>query len=788
MRRILLLIFGIISLNSVAQFVSGTVLSEAGDTIPFALVNLYADTSTQPILGVYGDESGNFKIELPNGNEKYLIGINALGFVNYKTAPFTGSTNLGDLYITKDANMINVTEIVIAKELIQSNGRGIDVDVSASPLLESSNAKEILSRIPGVVMNQDGTFTLNGQSNIQIFINGKPTFLSLEQLVQQLESTPGSDIEKIEVFNTPPAKFDAEGAGGIINIIKKKNTSEGFNANTGINAGMGRYPKSNAWFNFNYRKKKFNLFGNINGNRDTHFFTQGFELNSDINNVKSEIHNSKIPEFTNQNIGTKLGIDYEIDTNTTIGIMVSPYIGNFVNYEELDAFVIQGNYNYDKNLGYRDMTNVWRGNVYNLNFERKIKKGSWSFDTDYIYNFSASDQITESDYYFESAIIGDEQYNTNWDAQLRAIASKLDFEKTLKKDWNIETGLKYIALNQTNDFYSDFKDGSSSWINTINFAYNERIAAGYFSAFKKLNKKWKADIGLRAEHTVMDGKTDVDSIKFNQQFFNIFPNASVNYEASENWNHSLSFTRRIKRPEYLELTPFEQRLNPFLISIGNPNLKPQLFNQLGYALSFHKYFNFNVNYALTTNSAFLTPTSNEGELIQRFQFQNLGENHNINASISGPIKPNKWWTVLWNGTVFRNQLVNSPGFNFDYTTFHVRLQNQFNLKKGWKAEFIGFYHHKHFWQVWYQDEFIRFDASLSKKYKNWKFNLIGTDIFGLRVHNGGYNQGAVNSINSFVPERQVFRLSVAFNFGNQHLKKQRNRGTGADDVKERTSN
>ena len=116
---------------------------------------------------------------------------------------------------------------------------------------------------------------------------------------------------------------------------------------------------------------------------------------------------------------------------------------------------------------------------------------------------------------------------------------------------------------------------------------------------------------------------------------------------------------------------------------------------------------------------------------------------------------------------------------------HIRLQNQFKLSKGWKAEFTGFYHDKHFWQVWYQNEFIQFDASVSKKYKNWKFNFTGTDIFGLRVHTGGYAQGVLESINYFEPEKQVFKLSVAYNFGNNRLKKQRERETGSNELQRR---
>lgn len=787
MRVALFLIFISSALFLNGQTISGTIISETGDTIPFASVSIMKPGHPVAISSVYSDEDGFFKVASPASDVRWFLEIMAMGFENFKTDTFTGGRDFGALKMQQDAMVLDELDLTFNKKLIKNNGRGLDVDVSASPILESSNAKEILSKIPGVVLNQDGSLSLNGQTDIQVFINGKPTFLSLEQLVQQLESTPGTDIKKIEVYNTPPAKFDAEGAGGIINIVKKENTTEGFNVNTGINAGMGKYPKANSWLNFNYRKGKLNFYGNLNGRHDTRFFIQKFELTT-AENVNDEIHNTKIPKFTNRHLSSKLGLDYSIDTNTTIGIMASPYVGDFTNYETLDAYIIEGNYNYDKTLGFRDMTNRWKGGVYNINLERKINKGSWNFDLDYIYNFDNSTQLTQSEYWASDNIIGADVYNTNWDVHLNATASKVDFEKDLKNDWNMESGLKFIDLNQKNRSFSSLNGKDANWTNQLRFTYKEQISAGYFTAAKAINEKWKTDFGFRAEYTLMNGKTDIDSVGFNQTFLSFFPNVSISFDAHKNWKHSWSYTRRIKRPEYIELTPFEQRLNPYLISIGNPNLKPQFYNQLNYTLGFFQYFNLNVNFGLTNNSVFLTPTSNEEELIQRFQYQNLGENHNVNVSINGPAKPFDWWTIIWNATVFRNQLVNSPNYNFDYTSFYIRLQNQFNFKKGWKAEFTGFYHHKHYWQVWYQSEFVQFDASISKKYKNWKFNIVGTDIFGLRYHLGGYNQGAVQSINYFEPEKQIFRLSIAYSFGNQKLKKQRDRGTGADDVKERTSN
>ena len=509
-------------------------------------------------------------------------------------------------------------------------------------------------------------------------------------------------------------------------------------------------------------------------------------MNTTVNGEHNEIHNIKIPVWQWANFSGRLGLDYSLDTNTTLGLMVSPYMGGMIDNETVNSNIVAGDYDYDKTLGKNDIRDVWEGNVYNVNLERKIKKGNWNFDVDYITNYSESKQVIDNTYHLSDAFVQEEVYNTNIIVDLDAITGKVDFQKSLKKSLDFESGVKFSDLTQVNNTASRFQDDTTSWSAKLDFKYNEKIYAAYASLSKKWGDQVSGNLGVRYEYSKLSGATGIDSISFDSEFSNFFPNASIRYNTNKNWNHSLSLTIRVKRPEYWELIPFEQRVNPFLISQGNPNLLPQILNQFNYGLSFFESFNFNAIYGVTAKGLFLTANSKEGEVIQRFQFKNLGEEHNLSFTLNGPVKPLKNWLILWNLTAYRNQLVNSPGFNFGFNTFHFRLQNQFTLWYNWKAEFVAFYQHNHYWNVWYQDGFLRFDCSLSRKYNDWKFNIIGTDIFGLREHPGGFNQGAVTSINYFVPEKQVFRVSAAYNFGNKRLKKQRDRGTSSEDLKERT--
>jgi outer membrane receptor protein involved in Fe transport len=775
-----------LSVCTKAQFATGTVCSTTGDTLAFAQVELIDLFLGQTVNAVYTDDKGYFKIPISQAEIHYKIRISSLGYLIHLTDSFLNSLDLGVVKLSLDGNEIGETVIKIDKNIIEKTGRGMNINIASSPLLENSNAKEILSKIPGVTMDENGKITLNGQREVQIFVNGKPSLISLDQLIQQLESTPGSEIEKIEVFNNPPAKFDAEGSGGVINIVKKTNNSEGFNGNIGVNAGAGKYPKANSWSSFNFRKKKINFYGNLNASQNKITFIQKINLSTQINDKYSQINNLKIPVFTNRNLNGKVGMDFKIDSNSTLGVLISPYSGDFKAYEITNTTVIAGDYNHDLTKGYRDFDFDWKGNVYNLNYGRKIKEGSWNFDVDYLYNYNGSDQLSKSDYWLENEVNETEEYTTDWNIYLRALTGKLDFEKKLKKGWALNAGGKFSILKLNNQTKNSFLNSESNWAITSNAAYKESIQAAYVSTDKKWGKKWNSDFGLRAENTIISGGFGDDSTNFNRQFLNLFPNASVSYEANAKWSHSLSYSKRISRPEYQELTPFEQRMNPYLISKGNSYLKPELSHSFNYGLALLNRYFLSVGHTYKTDGIFLTPNHTSESIVQTYQLKNIGQQHNSNITLSAPLKLRKWWTINSSLTVFRNQLLNAGKLNFAFNSFNTRLQNQFKFKKGWNAEFVGFYHYKGFWNVWYQDPFIQFDFSVSKKMNSWKFAFTGNDIFGLRIHTGGQFQGLVESETSFEPEKQVFKVSASYSFGNQKLKKQRNRETSASELNNRT--
>lgn len=288
MKRLLLLLTIVLTNTMFAQKTDGILTSE-DEAIPFANVIVFSADDSSFVAAAFSDSLGYFEITLRT-DENYYLYVQALGFLEFYSETFQSPKSFSKIAIAKDkTNDLDEVTITVQKPMFEKTGRGMIVNVDASPILSSGNTQNVLEKIPGVVMNTDGSLTLKGRQNVQIFIDGKPTFMSTEDLVRLLENTPASEIEKIEVFETPPARFQAEGNAGIINVVRKKGTGLGFKGNIGGNIGYGNYHKLSPWLYLNYRSKKLNTYGS------TWYYNSMFDFKTSGN---MQITTNNTPSFT----------------------------------------------------------------------------------------------------------------------------------------------------------------------------------------------------------------------------------------------------------------------------------------------------------------------------------------------------------------------------------------------------------------------------------------------------------------------------------------------------------
>ena len=602
---------GILLLCSVAvsaETIKGSVVDSRGEAMPFVTISVLRQDSSL-LTGAITDEEGKYLIEVTNGPSTKGLIIQA-SYVGYQTA-FGGP----DFVLHEETERLKEVEVKAKKPLIERQMDKLVVNVSASPLSAGSNGNDILRRAPGVRIDKDGNITVNGKS-VEIWVDGKPSYLSGQQLKAMLDGTDGNTIEKIEIISNPSAKYDASGQGGIINIKTKRNMMKGLNgmlsaAYGGMCFGDVKRWLSNEMFslNLNYRGEKTYTFGQF-----TQVFAQNdidFESYRETPILKNYSYSDYAMNF--QYYMLKVGNDWYIDSLNTFGFILQ------VPFMDVDQHIVPG-----RNSAYMiqgaDTTNS------TTNSQNRLKAPQHTANLNYTHTFSEAlerELTVNIDYnrYNNGSVNFQE---TNYDKPFGGINSlaidiksrqivniysaKLDFQTKFWKTGMIEAGIKYALSSTDNNMTTDStRNGDARPTDHNAFRYDEHVAAAYISVGKQFGEHWSVKIGLRGEYTFSHGdwKDDgVDSI-INKSYFDPFPTAYIGYTSKplgkiqQPIAVSASYTRRIKRPSYWMLNPFTSYVDAYSIQKGNTNLTPEFNNDVELHFSWTQYWNMTFNFAHT---------------------------------------------------------------------------------------------------------------------------------------------------------------------------------------------
>lgn len=610
MKNFFLGIFLLCSFGVSAETIKGSVVNERGESMPFVTISVLAKDSTL-LTGAITDEDGKYEISAPSlrgrAGEGVLI---QASYVGYQTA-FGGP----DFVLREETERLKEVEVKAKKPLIERQMDKLVVNVSASPLSAGSNGNDILRRAPGVRIDKDGNITVNGKS-VEIWVDGKPSYLSGQQLKAMLDGTDGNTIEKIEIISNPSAKYDASGQGGIINIKTKRNMMKGLNGMLSAGYGGMYFSDVKRWLN----QEMFSLMLNYRGEKTYTFgqFTQVFAQN-DID-YESYRETPALKNYSYSDYSTnfqyymlKVGNDWYIDSLNTFGFILQ------VPFMDVDQHIVPG-----RNSAYfiqgTDTTNS------TTNSQNRLKAPQHTANLNYTHTFSEAlerELTVNIDYnrYNNSSVNFQE---TNYDKPLGGINSlgidihskqivniysaKMDFQTKFWKTGMIEAGVKYALSSTDNDMTTDStRNGASRPTDHNAFRYDEHVAAAYISVGKQFGEHWSVKLGLRGEYTFSHGdwKDDgLDSI-INKSYFDPFPTAYVGYTSKplgkiqQPISVSASYTRRIKRPNYWMLNPFTSYVDAYSIQKGNTNLTPEFNNDVELHFSWTQYWNMTFNFAHT---------------------------------------------------------------------------------------------------------------------------------------------------------------------------------------------
>ncbi|WP_046369954.1 outer membrane beta-barrel protein [Flavihumibacter petaseus] len=794
----------LLSFFSFAQNPQGSLTGKIADTQgkPFegATVSLLKAADSTLVKTISTDKSGQFRFdELPAGN--YLIKSTAVGFqTSFQPVPVaTGAVSLPELRLTATSRELNAVTVTARKPFIEQKIDRTIVNVDAAVTNVGATALEVLEKSPGVMIDKDGNISLKGKQGVMVMMDGKPTYLTGDQLTNLLKTMPASALDQIEIITNPSAKYDAAGNSGIINIKTKKNKQKGFNGSVTANYGQGYYWKTNNSFNLNYRTGKVNLFAN--GGYSVWNGFQTLDINRKYKDASSKALTAIFDQTShmkneNTNYNLKLGADYYLTNKTTLGFVfngsISPekQTGNNTSYLMSPASVTDSIIYSASNT-----KDNWKNKSINLNLRHQFDSlgKELTADVDYVSYGSKSQQ------YFDNTTY-DAQWNEKYTESLKGYlpvdisiySAKVDYTMPLGKGGKLETGLKGSYVNTDNEA-NYYNLENNNWVTdygkTNHFQYKEKIMAGYVNYNIQL-KKWGIQTGLRYEHTNYTGDqfgnpTRKDS-SFSRTYGNLFPTIFVSYAANDKNTFAVSLGRRIDRPAYQDLNPFMFFLDKFTYGSGNPYLQPQFTQNVELTHTYKGWLTTTLNYSHTKD--LFTETFQQDGYATIVRQGNIGSRDNAGLAMSAQIPVRKWWTAILYGnysySVFKGQLYGEP-IEVEAGNLTFNVNNQFKFNKGWSAELSGWYRTKGVEGQIVIMPMGAASAGLSKQV------LKGKGSVKLNVRDIFYTQQAKGDINFQTTEAhfrnsrdsRVANISFVYRFGKplKDARQRRNTGGAGDE-------
>lgn len=722
-KRILTALAILISLSGYAQqtgSITGMVASAIQkQPLEGATISLLKAGDSSLVKIAITDHSGRYSFE-KIGKGTYLLHLESVGFQDQYTRPVNITEtvtvlNIPETFLSASQQELGGVVVSARRPLIENKIDKTVVNVDASPTNTGLSALEVLEKSPGVTVDNDGNVSLKGKQGVTILIDGKPTYLGGQDLANYLKNMPSNQLDQIEIMTQPSAKYDASGNSGVINIITKKNRASGFNGTVSTSAIFAKYFKNTNSLNLNWHKGKINLYGNYG-----YSFWQGF---NDIFINRSSRADASVPysrysdqhtygKYQDRSNEFKAGVDFFANKTTTWGMAVTGTLDNqsFTSngtaniYDSLHQFV---QYNNAESQNKSPLTNLG----FNLNYQKKLddKGQEISADADYLFYHTPGRDYSNNYLYNSDNTASEAPYLLNGllPSDIEIYSLKSDYKKPLKHDATFEAGIKSSYVKTDNNAeYTLYNNDLGKWEVDQNlsnhFIYKENINAAYLNLQKKI-KKLSVQLGLRAEQTIADGNQVTRNISFHKNYIQLFPTTYFSYQKNDNNTFGLSYGRRIERPDYSALNPFQFQLDRYTYQQGNPDLQPQFSHNIELSYNYKSQLNVTANYTYTKdiiNDVLISSKQPGDSNYTTYQTsQNIASNVNIGLSVNYSKQLNKWWMINAYGSVFTNHykgVIAGEAIDVSLPSVNFSLSSQFNFNKGWSAEFSGWYNGKNY--------------------------------------------------------------------------------------------
>lgn len=801
----------LLSMGASAQIrITGKIITAEGKPVPFTNVIILNTADSSVVKGTVTNESGNYEIHsiIPG---IYLLRYSAIGFQTYNTSAV--ELKLSDSIMNLGTHTLNIDgkylkEVVVnSRNLMYKNEIDrVVVNVENSIFTKGGSALEILERSPGVIVDkQQGSISLNGKSGVMVMMDGRLMRLPLSQVIEMLKSMSADNIKKVELMATPPAKYDAEGSAGLINIVLKKSTSRGTKGSVSLSGGYGLREKERASLNLTHNTGAVGFYGIYSFSHEKSYNegvaggfqnapTMGGPMNfktRDIIYPVSKNHNA-IAGFDATLKKTIVGASI----NFRRGIGASDIKRQYDYYIYPDSIISMKAFTFQENRSSSIISSAYA--------ERELRSGGRiTFDVSYLYYKNESYSTIESSFLDKNG----QPVNVNdtifsfykkgfGSSPIKSYVGKIDYTKRLDTKTNLEAGVKMSHTNSSSmSGTTGIVDGVPVLVpeTSLDVLVRERISAAYATINRQIDSTMTLIIGARYEYyqnrmdNPVSGKTVID-----RKMGNFFPNVFFNKKLNDNADLQFSFTKRVSRPSYNDLAPFITYNDPVSVVTGNSYLKPAIttnlkagFNHRNYSLSLlaTRDENLIVGYQVVTN---------ESKNLLYISPQNVSYKNSLNLQADIPLQLTKWWSVnvgFGGGPRQIKLTYTAEPVKKTYFAGSLYGSQSFVLPKKFTFEISGWLNSNYYSGSIKVKSVGSLSLGVQKEF-NKNFGTLTFSVYDLlrsQINTHAYGTFAreafsLDSKVTFFDEsrrRQIFRLTYYKSFGNSAIKDQRKRTLGS---------
>ncbi len=775
----------------------GVITNEKNATIINSSVILHKYSDSSIVSTDITNDKGYYEFKNIDTGSYYIVAshVGKESYVSSKIICTKNSeTYTQDAMLADTKKALKEVKVLAKKPLIQVMADKTVFNVEQSINTIGNNALELLQKSPGVVIDKDENVILKGKSSVKIYINGKPSVLEQKDLASYLKSMNANDIEAIEIISNPGARYEAEGGGGIINIKLKKNKKLGTNGSFNIGAQAYKYFGADAGLVLNHRGKKSNIYGSYSwgyGKTEQEIILDRTQNNINFENTSVHTTNEKAYNF-------KTGIDYTLNNKNTIGAEVNAGYSNFpwlsngktvIGKDKLhtDSVLIANNNLINKNLNVNTNVNYRYADSAENTLGIDLDNGMFNSDgTSFQPNYYKTPD--------EKVILKENIFRNNTPIRIQVNSVKVDAEKRVGKG-KLGFGAKTSFVTTKNTF--NFYDVLSN-IDVLNksrsnkFTYKENINALYTNYSRALSKKINMNAGLRMENTNSNGTltpfaTNIDST-VKRQYTNLFPSAGLAYTYNANHMFSFNYSRRIDRPSYQDLNPFENKIDELTYEKGNAYLRPQFSNNIEINHTYKYFLNTSLSFSHTKDKFMQTTDTTEFNRTYVTN-KNFGSEDVVSLNVSCPIPIKKWWFLYMalnsNYTLLKADFEGRK-LHTSYVTYSGYAENTISLPKEYKLSISGFFTGPTVWGGTFRTKpFGAMEVGMQKSFLQKKMTVKASisDILRSNIISAQSSFAGLQAIFHRQSTSRQFKVNVSYRFGNNNVKAREEKQLGADEMK-----